>query len=151
MFTQVVEIPRPARRLPHLASTKLVANWTKVYLASRYDHLHLMQDYRALLQGAGYTVTSRWVNGDHEMYDLDVHLRHRFAEEDVEDVVAADWIINFTEPPESNTRNGGRHVELGIGIGMNKRLTIIGYRENVFHYLPQIEFYRTWNDFWPGS
>ncbi len=122
-----------------------------IYLASRYDRLVEMQAYRDLLNAAGYNVVARWVNGEHEAYDTDPHLRHKFAQEDMEDVTRSNWVISFTEGPESNTRRGGRHVELGLGLGLGKRMIVIGWRENVFHYLPQVEFYHTWSEFWPGS
>ena len=122
---------------------------TNVYLAARYDRLHEMQGYRDLLEGAGYNVVARWVNGEHEMQEGKPHLHHHFAKEDVEDVLRSDWVINFGESPDSTTRRGGRHVEFGIAVGLKKRLILIGHRENVFHHLPQVEFYRSWQEFWP--
>ena len=53
----------------------------------------------------------------------------------------------FTEPPQSVYARGGRHVEFGVAVSSGKRLIVIGYRENVFHWLPQIEFYERWEDF----
>lgn len=123
----------------------------KIYLASRYDHLARMQGYKRGLELAGYEVTARWVNGEHEAYENDPHLRGKFAQEDWDDIVRADWVINFTEHPGSGSTRGGRHTEMGIGLALHKRCITIGPRENVFHYLPQIERFETWEDFfWRG-
>lgn len=157
MFPALVTDDMPPRASKFTSLEPVTILSTKIYLASRYDRLHEMQGYRDLLQGAGYAVTSRWVSGEHEMKEHH-DFQHKypecniaFAVEDLEDVIRSDWVISFTEPLESPTRRGGRHVELGIAIGYKKRLIVIGHRENVFHYLPQIEFFRTWEDFWPGA
>lgn len=34
-------------------------------------------------------------------------------------------------------------AELGLALGMNKRIVVIGERRSDFHYLPTVEFYRT--------
>jgi hypothetical protein len=84
----------------------------------------------------------------------------QFSAEDIADLLEADTIINFTEPPNGNGKGagrGGRHVEFGVALGCEVlrqrhlpldsprfRLIVIGHRENVFHCLPCIEFYATW-------
>ena len=139
----------PAKVISFPSYTPILS--TNVYLAARYDRLHEMQVYRDLLEGAGYSVVARWVNGEHEAYEghHNTCINSAFAKEDVEDVVRSDWVISFGESPDSTTRRGGRHVEFGIAVGLKKRLILIGHRENVFHHLPQVEFYRSWQEFWP--
>lgn len=39
---------------------------------------------------------------------------------------------------------GGRHVEFGMALAMDKRLVVVGPRENVFHLLPAVEQFDTW-------
>lgn len=53
----------------------------------------------------------------------------------------------FSEPPDSHSKRGGRHVEFGMALAWGLRLIVIGQRENVFHCLPQVERYDTWDDF----
>ena len=118
----------------------------KVYLISRYSRFLEMQRYRAELTVLGHRVTSRWINGEHRLKDNDETEAQRFAIEDIEDLLAADCIISFTEAPRSEHSRGGRHVEFGIAIMCGKRLMVVGYRENVFYYLPQVEFFRRWED-----
>lgn len=36
---------------------------------------------------------------------------------------------------------GGRHVEFGLALGLGKRVIVIGHQENLFHHLPQVEFF----------
>ena len=64
--------------------------------------------------------------------------------EDVTDVCSADVVVSFTEPPRSNHSRGGRHVEFGMAHALRKQLVVVGHRENLFHYLPQVEFFTDW-------
>ena len=90
-------------------------------------------------------MTSRWLNKTHETSkqiwedDLSPKLLQGFAIEDVEDILAADAIIMFTEEPGPGTSRGGRHVEFGLAIAAHIRLIVVGPRENVFYYLPRVE------------
>ena len=70
------------------------------------------------------------------------HFRHKFATDDLEDVLAAEVLMAFTEEPRSGNSRGGRHVELGIALGTGRhRIVIVGPRENVFCWLPQVGWY----------
>lgn len=73
-------------------------------------------------------------------------LRAHFANNDWEDVTGADLVISFTEAPRSSANRGGRHVEYGIALALKKRVIVIGYRENIFHWLPQVEFFLTFEE-----
>ena len=123
----------------------------KVYLAARYSRFPEMQRYEQVLRTIGMEVTSRWIEGGHEMRDglpnsAQEHECIRFANEDIEDLIAADTVICFTEPPNTDARRGGRHVEMGYALALNKRVIVIGYRENVFCHLPQVEFWQNFHD-----
>lgn len=123
----------------------------RVYLAARYSRFPEMQRVREALEAHGYSVTSRWINGGHELTkegstEADEAERVRYAQEDFEDLLAADLVISFTEEPRKTTTRGGRHVEFGAAIALGKRVIVVGYRENVFHCLPQCEFFPAWSD-----
>lgn len=141
----------------------------KIYLASRYSRREELCEYRRELESAGHTVTSRWLNGKHQIDASGVPigdkgeklvegdggadtpeanaLRAHFVTEDYQDVQTAELVISFTEPPRSAAGNrGGRHVEFGMAVALNKSLIVVGYRENLFHWLPQVRFYPTWAD-----
>lgn len=120
-----------------------------IYLAARYSRAAELRQCRADLHNLGHSVTSRWIDGGHELTkegrSQAAHgERSRFAEEDYSDLLAADWVISFTEEPRTTKTRGGRHVEFGAALALNKRVIVVGWRENVFHCLPTVEFYPTW-------
>jgi len=119
----------------------------KIYLASRYSRIAEMRGYRAQLERVGHVVTSRWLD-QHDDEDQAAHSAPLavFAKVDCDDVAAADCVISFTEEPRGGHSRGGRHVEHGMALAWNKRVIVIGHRENVFHSLPEVEFFETWRD-----
>lgn len=124
----------------------------RIYLAARYSRYPEIQGYAKELEALGHTVTSRWIQGDHELRadgeaETDTWAPV-WAMEDYHDLLQAEVMISFTEPPgDTPGRNrGGRHVEYGIALEAGKRCLIVGHREHVFHYLPfaSVAFYATW-------
>lgn len=112
----------------------------KIYLATLYAEKRVMQAWRDVLQHEGHLVTSRWIDGGH---DLDMNAetdaqRMQFAEEDLEDLENADCILMWNPPQLHGKGRGGRHTEFGYAIARGKRLIIVGERENVFHYLGEV-------------
>jgi len=71
-------------------------------------------------------------------------LRQKFAQDDFRDVMACDLLIAFTEQPRTDKGRGGRHVELGLALGMGKKVWVVGHRENIFCWLEHITFFETW-------
>jgi hypothetical protein len=108
-----------------------------------------MQKVRADLEALGHSVTSRWINGGHQISDdgLSVEGKAAFATEDLSDLVASDTVISFTEAPRSTSSRGGRHVEFGIALSSDRRVIVVGPRENVFHCLPNVEWYADYSSF----
>lgn len=121
-----------------------------IYLAARYSRREELLGYKDELEGRGYVITSRWLSGNHQVDGFDPSSevpeadRVRFAVEDYEDVLAAETVISFTEPPRSTNSRGGRHVEFGIALAAGKEVIVIGPRENVFHCLPKVYHFRDW-------
>lgn len=141
---------------------------TTVYLAARYSRREELCGYRADLQALGFRVPARWLNGSHQLDDSGRpigetgelmfengdaaadHFRAKFARDDFEDVVTASLLVAFTEVPRSGDAGagrGGRHVELGIALGLRIPVVVVGPRENVFCWLPQVRQFGTWVDF----
>lgn len=123
----------------------------KIYLAARYSRNAEMRGVRDVLQGLGHEVTSRWIDQHGgslpesiaaSKLNEDPEGAYPFAEADVEDLAAADTVVSFTSADGGG--KGGRHVELGLALGLGKRVLIVGPRENVFHTLPVIEWYPDW-------
>lgn len=145
----------------------------KIYLAARYGRRVELCGYRDQLRGIGCDITSRWLNGNHQIdtagkpigedgealvegdaacasqgenSEAAAQLRAKFAMEDIDDVSRAKVLIAFTETPQTTARRGGRHVELGYAIAAGARVIIVGYRENIFCWLPDVAFYPTWEE-----
>lgn len=147
----------------------------RIYLAGRYSRREELLGVRDVIEALGGEVTSRWLNGDHQIDDQGqpigdngealvegeglrsgetfserdrseraAYLRAKFAQDDVEDVELSDMLIAFTEEPRSSASRGGRHVELGIALALAKRVIVVGPRENVFCWLPEVEHYERW-------
>lgn len=123
-----------------------------IYLAARYSRIAELNRYAAILREFGYTITSRWLEGSHQISDdglsaeADRETRERFAKEDLHDLKRADLVISFTEPPRSSNSRGGRHVEFGFALGTGKQLIVIGPRENVFHCLPECHIFKDFDE-----
>ena len=113
-----------------------------IYLAARFSRRHECQGYRGELQRIGLIVTSRWIDNhsDDEADPL------KCARIDLEDLDAAEIVIAYGDEPRSNRSRGGHHVEFGYGLAQGKQIILVGHRENVFNYLPEVEFYPTWSD-----
>lgn len=126
---------------------------TAFYLAARYSRREELNQYADQLVALGHQVTSRWLAGNHQISDAGLseegskEERERFAQEDWADVMAADTVIAFTEPPRSTASRGGRHVEFGIAIGAHKGLAVVGPRENVFHCLGFVPQWDTFDQY----
>lgn len=121
----------------------------KFYLAARYSRRRELVEYREFIESEGGEVTSRWLHGNHQIADGDEANKsaaQTFAVEDVDDVLAADYVIAFTEQPRATNSRGGRHVELGLALGAGKKVVIVGPRENVFTWLPGVRHYDEWGD-----
>lgn len=125
----------------------------RIYLAARYSRNPEMRHYRDQLHGLGHRVTSSWIDlhgGELEESFTPDRLSaepvfcSRFAQTDVLDLMAADCVISFTG--NGGGGKGGRHVEFGLAVAAGKRILVVGPRENVFHCLPQVECFKTWDE-----
>ena len=117
----------------------------RIYLAARNYRLDELRQYADDLQMMGHQVTSRWLQGQHQAPGpLDHPEWSSIAQEDVDDLAAADAVISITEPARGG--GGGRHVEFGLGLAWGKRMLLVGVTEHLFHTLPSVEAYPTWSD-----
>jgi len=129
----------------------------RIYLAARYVRREELCGYAEQLRECGHTVECRWLNGSHQWHPgadkvdgmgESVPMEARaFAIDDLEDLALSDWVISFTERPYSDTKGrGSRHVEFGLAIAKGKRLIVVGPRENVFHCLPKVEHFNSFDE-----
>ncbi len=119
----------------------------KIYLATTYPRHPEMREYRTTLTALGHEVTSGWIDiGGDELTgatlapDPAAGVPH--AERGLDDIRRADAVMVFTGKPSTT---GGMHVELGFALGLGRHVILVGPRENVFHTLPAIEWYPSWD------
>jgi hypothetical protein len=112
----------------------------KIYLAGNYESHPEMRQWRKTIGESGHFVTSRWINGTHESQEGtdDYVANQSFAQEDYQDLQAADVAIFDSRSHQHGTSRGGRHVEFGLALAWDKEIFLIGSPECVFHYLPQV-------------
>jgi len=120
---------------------------TRIYLAAQYSRHEEMLGYAEQLRARGHTVTSRWIKGEHEDPKDDPEISAKYAMEDVEDMEAAEALVFFSNDDKKSRGRGGRHVEFGIALATEMDIAIIGPRENVFHHLPFVAHFDTWEEF----
>lgn len=104
-----------------------------------YGRMLEMREYGEELKKAGHEITARWIYGNEEDQE-----REESAIMDYDDVKAADCIVKFAQPYGSLNKGGGRHTELGLALAWGKRCIVVDNKEQIFHWLPQIEYYASW-------
>lgn len=126
-----------------------------VYLAGRYSRKNELRECAAELEACDYLVTSSWLK---EHYDPNVQLKEltdednrKIAEQDVVDIDRAEALVFFAEDQNAQPPRGGRHAEYGYALAKGLQLFVIGAKENIFHFLPNVKVYQTWRDFMLGE
>lgn len=128
-----------------------------------------MQAHANDLIAIGHHVLSRWVFTDNDKLDADLRRTNllpsekavaaRLAWENIQQIAEADVFIAFTESNRfaeeqeiSEVRDGGRHVEFGVAIGVRAhapnfgkmRIMFVGPPENLFMHFDWIEQFHAW-------
>jgi nucleoside 2-deoxyribosyltransferase len=106
----------------------------KVYVAShdRWAACHVAD----VLERAGHAIVSMW--HEKEFNPTSQHTeaeRAAIAEEDFGDVARADALVLIAGPDKYS---GGKFVEAGIALGQGKPVIVLGRRENMLMWLPQV-------------
>jgi nucleoside 2-deoxyribosyltransferase len=107
----------------------------RLYLAARYSRRLELVEHRAELERHGHVVTSRWLEGNHQAENDQLHRgadAERFAREDLDDLHRARALVAFSEEPRTTTSRGGRHVEFGFALALGLPVLVVGPREHVF-------------------
>lgn len=131
-----------------------------VYLCSRYGRRQELLKHANELQSLGHRISSLWVYQNNEeldkvvINDRDTSIAH--ALKDISSIISSDVLIFFSEPHDTQAKGasrGGRHVEFGYALAISQllqhhelRIIVIGECENIFHHLPEVEQYDTWQD-----
>lgn len=123
----------------------------KIYLAARFSRQAELVACRELLQNRGVEVTSTWLDQTCDLTDTGpTHCpeeeREQRAYDDYSDIVRCNMLIHFTEEPRTPTR-GARHVEMGIALGLGKRVAVVGPKENIFCFFEDVKHFDTFHEF----
>jgi hypothetical protein len=123
---------------------------SRVYLAARFARQTELRGVAEELEESGASVVSRWLTSPSALAPVELVAGGRAAEMalmDLEDLRRATICVAFTEEASSeSTGRGGRHTEVGLALAMGLRVVLVGPREHVFHCLPSIEHYATWQE-----
>jgi hypothetical protein len=115
------------------------ASIRSVYLSAstaRADELMRCADDLRL---AGIEVTCRW---PWHIGELDPESA---AAADLADLARADTLVSFTQGPGNpHQGRGGRHVELGVALGRDMGVMLVGPPEHAFHHLAAVRSFPSW-------
>lgn len=125
----------------------------KVYLAAPYGSRQTIRSYAAELRAIGITVTSSWLDEQHEINDgtqgaavaLSDEQVSQHAQTDIREVRNSDLIVLFTAKAAGAEGGGGRHVETGIALALRKPVLVVGEPENVFHRTVGVFLFSDWH------
>jgi nucleoside 2-deoxyribosyltransferase len=111
----------------------------KIYIAAMYGQRDYAFDViaRALTE-AGHVVTARWLWEDEPPGS-----EQASAIKDLADVARADAVVLITNPIGTKYSGGGRHVEFGYALALDKLCIAVGEYETIFQYLPQVPVFST--------
>jgi hypothetical protein len=121
-----------------------------IYLAASWKLRSMMRVRRRELLALGHYVTSSWLNQDgpeavspNDSNAADPEHAAGCATADTIDLMLADMVILDTSV---DSTTGGFHVELGLALAAEKMIILVGPRLNIFHYLPVVCHYDTWEE-----
>lgn len=111
----------------------------KLYIASHSQPQALA--LKEVLEALGHVVVARWIVDDtkfgHGVQAYTDNERRELAVMDEKDVRSADALILLAEA-EGQFVPGGKHVETGIAIALQRPVFVVGRRENLFHWHPRV-------------
>lgn len=124
----------------------------RAYLSARYSRYKEMQLIASDMRQVGWEIISSWIGGNHHVLEQakdaeDFERRMRLvAEEDLRDLARADALVFIGETP-GPYEGGGRFFELGWAFARNMDVYVIGPRQIIFEWLPQVKHYESLSDF----
>jgi hypothetical protein len=102
-----------------------------IYIAAPYPIRDRAVALMQRLEAEGFGVTSTWLREDDELAD-------KYAQLDLDDIGRSDALVLMNPDEWKNAGTGGRHVEMGFALGLNRHVVVVGERSNIFHYLDEV-------------
>lgn len=115
-----------------------------IYVAGKFTSQVRLREEAQKLRRGGFTVSSTWLDETATDYNATEEYKVECAQRDVDEVLACNTLILDTIDVSDT---GGREVELGLALqGDADWIILVGPRRNVFHYLPEITHFKTWDE-----
>lgn len=122
----------------------------KCYLAAGFSRKNEIAEKSQELENLGIKITSTWpheeMTANAKLHEVSDEYLRQHARKDLNEILAADALILFTQDPLVPFCRGGRMHEAGFAHALGKSILICGPRENLFHWLPEINQFNTWED-----
>lgn len=111
----------------------------KVYIASRYEDRADALALKKYLEDNNFIVVAGWLLPQDDNQPMvaikhDTKLCNVIGQRAVKDIDDCDVLVAMSPKKAHGNGTGGRHVELGIAIGLGRGTIVFGERENVFHH-----------------
>lgn len=114
----------------------------KIYVACHCVKLGNEVAQRLIMNG--HQITSSWLQDPFlPTHDYTIDDRRRIAENDINDIDAADAVVLVAGPDKYP---GGKFMEAGYGLGAGKLVFVYGRRENMLTWYPAITHIDTLDD-----
>lgn len=113
----------------------------KVYIAAPYELRDFAIAAMKALEARDIEVTSSWLRHLDEEGD-------KYARIDLADVARAEVLLAVNPEEFRRSGTGGRHVEFGYAVALNKRIFILGVRTNIFHHLSDVRVIESLEELW---
>ena len=117
----------------------------KIYLAGRFEDQFPLREVSYMLIMQKHEIASTWLWSD-DSYETEKE-KASIALKDYRDIIACDILVLYSHLGEPLPTRQAHSTELGLALAMGKRVIIVGVKtDNVFHYLPSIEYCPTWGN-----
>jgi nucleoside 2-deoxyribosyltransferase len=118
----------------------------KIYTAAAWGRRDEIKKIAAELEKLHVTITARWLNEPIPPQGSSVDKwRRETALVDIADIREADVLVRFSDADEakfplvsSSLISSARMFECGFAWGLGKPIVVVGGRQNVFDYLPNV-------------
>ncbi len=114
----------------------------KIYLAASNAYAEKVREVAESIREIGHEVTSHWHDGGplggflvSEQIENYPEKSQAGAFMDLGGILDSDIVTVFTDIPSTT---GGFHVEFGVGIGLEKKIVIVGKPVNIFMMIPSV-------------
>ena len=110
----------------------------KVYIAAPFSMQQEAERIQRVLELKKMKVTARWITMEKAEIRDEPYLQ-MWAQNDLDDVAAADVLLAISPFEYIEKGTGGRHVELGYALALKIPVILYGFPTNIFHHHPLVK------------